>query len=117
LLALPSDVEPVGIVSFGHGTDSLRSYVPSAPTFEGLGIAGLFASGGFALVAPDYVGLGLSPGPHPYLHAATEASASLDLLMAAREASRQSGVKLPRSLYVTGFSQGGQAALALDRII
>jgi pimeloyl-ACP methyl ester carboxylesterase len=107
----------VGIVSFGHGTDSLRSYVPSAPTFEGLGIAGLFASGGFALVAPDYVGLGLSPGPHPYLHAATEASASLDLLMAAREASRQSGVKLPRSLYVTGFSQGGQAALALDRII
>lgn len=37
LLALPSDVEPVGIVSFGHGTDSLRSYVPSAPTFEGLG--------------------------------------------------------------------------------
>jgi hypothetical protein len=37
LLALPTDVEPVGVVSFGHGTDSLKSYVPSAPTGEGLG--------------------------------------------------------------------------------
>jgi pimeloyl-ACP methyl ester carboxylesterase len=117
LLALPTDVEPVGVVSFGHGTDSLKSYVPSAPTGEGLGVSALFASGGFALVATDYVGLGLSPGHHPYLHAATEASASLDLLRAARLAAREAKVKLPRSVYITGFSQGGQAALALDRTI
>jgi pimeloyl-ACP methyl ester carboxylesterase len=117
LLALPTDVEPVGVVSFGHGTDSLKSYVPSAPTGEGLGVSALFASGGFALVATDYVGLGLSPGHHPYLHAATEASASLDLLRAVRLTARESKVKLPRSVYITGFSQGGQAALALDRTI
>jgi pimeloyl-ACP methyl ester carboxylesterase len=107
----------VGTVSFAHGTDSLKSYVPSAPTFEGLGVAALFASGGFALVAPDYVGLGVSPGNHPYLHAATEASASLDLLRAARQAAREMKIKLPRSVYITGFSQGGQAAMALDRTI
>jgi len=117
LFALPTDVEPIGVVSFGHGTDSLKRYVPSAPTFEAEGVAGLFASGGFALVAPDYLGLGGSIGPHPYLHADTEASASLDLLAAARRAARASKVTLPSSVYITGFSQGGQTALALDRAI
>jgi pimeloyl-ACP methyl ester carboxylesterase len=117
LFALPTDVEPLGVVSFGHGTDSLTRYVPSAPTLEAEGVAGLFASGGFALVAPDYLGLGESTGPHPYLHADTEASASLDLLTAARHAARASNVTLPSSVYITGFSQGGQTALALDRAI
>jgi pimeloyl-ACP methyl ester carboxylesterase len=117
LFALPTDVEPLGVVSFGHGTDSLKRYVPSAPTLEAEAVAGLFASGGFALVAPDYLGLGESSGPHPYLHADTEASASLDLLTAARHAARASNVALPSSVYITGFSQGGQTALALDRAI
>jgi dienelactone hydrolase len=117
LMALPTDLNPVGVVSFGHGTDSLKSYVPSAPTLEGEAVAGLFASGGFALVAPDYVGLGQSPGSHPYLHANSEASASLDLLTAARRAARAASVALPSLLYITGFSQGGQTALALDEMI
>jgi pimeloyl-ACP methyl ester carboxylesterase len=117
LFALPTDVEPVGVVSFGHGTDSLKSYVPSTPTLEAEGVAGLFASGGFALVAPDYLGLGESTGPHPYLHANSAASASLDLLTAARGAARGLKVTLPSSVYITGFSQGGQTALALDRAI
>jgi len=117
LLAWPTDVEPVGVVVFGHGTDTLKAYVPSAPTLEGEGVAGLFASGGFVLVAPDYVGLGMSTGPHPYLQASTEASVSLDLLTAARRVARTMAVSLPSSLYITGFSQGGQTALALDRAI
>jgi hypothetical protein len=117
LMALPTDLDPIGVVSFGHGTDSLKSYVPSAPTLEGEAVAGLFASGGFALIAPDYVGLGQSSGSHPYLHADSEASASLDLLMAARRAARAASVALPPLVYITGFSQGGQTALALDDLI
>lgn len=117
LLTLPTDLEPVGVVCFGHGTDTLKAYVPSAPTLEGEGVGALFASGGFALVAPDYVGLGESSGPHPYLLASTEASASLDLLVAARRAARTVDVTLPSAVYITGFSQGGQTALALDRAI
>jgi len=117
LLALPTDIEPVGVVLFGHGTSTQKSYVPSAPTLEGETVAALFASGGFALAAPDYVGMGTSPGPHPYLNAAAEATASLDLLTASRHAARSTNIELPRSLYMTGFSQGGQTALALDRAI
>ena len=120
MLALPTDIEPVGVVWFGHGTSASRSgeSVPSTPSpGQGQGLATLFGAGGFALVAPDYVGLGLSPGPHPYLHRATEASASLDLLTAARWSAQELNVNLPQSVYLTGFSQGGQAALALDEAI
>jgi hypothetical protein len=120
LLALPTDLKPVGIVWFGHGTSAARSgeSVPSRPGLgQGAGMAALFAAGGFALVAPDYVGLGLSPGPHPYLHRPTEATASQDLLTAARWAAQEEKVILPQSLYLSGFSQGGQAALALDHVI
>jgi pimeloyl-ACP methyl ester carboxylesterase len=117
LMALPTDLDPVGVVSFGHGTNSLKSYVPSAPTLEGEAVAGLFASGGFAVVAPDYVGLGQSSGPHPYLHANSEASASLDLLTAAHRAARAASVAFPSLVFLTGFSQGGQTALALDEMI
>jgi pimeloyl-ACP methyl ester carboxylesterase len=120
LLALPADTAPIGVVWFGHGTSAARSgqSVPATPEFgQGTGVAALFAGGGFALVAPDYVGLGLSPGPHPYLHRASEATVSIDLLMAVRQAAREARVSLPESLYLTGFSQGGQAALALDHAI
>ena len=102
LLALPIDIEPVGVVSFEHGTSAEKSNVPSAPgSGEGQVISALFASGGFALVAPDYVGLGLSPGPHPYLHATTEASASLDLLTAGAQLG--SDAELPADRVANGI--------------
>ncbi|MBV8632837.1 MAG: alpha/beta fold hydrolase [Silvibacterium sp.] len=118
LLVLPTDMGPIATVVFEHGTTAQKTNVLSTPgSGEGQAIAGLFGSGGFALVAPDYLGLGLSPGPHPYLHAASEATATVDLLRAAKEAARSRQTRLPRRLYLTGFSQGGQAALATDRLI
>jgi pimeloyl-ACP methyl ester carboxylesterase len=118
LLALPTDIEPIGTVVFEHGTSSQKINVPSTPgSGEGQTISALFGSGGFALVAPDYVGLGLSPGTHPYLHASSEATATVDLLNAAKEAARGWKTQLPKEIYLTGFSQGGQAVLATDRLI
>src|SRR5205814_3415033 len=71
-----------------------------------------FASDGYAVAAPDYVGLGTLPGRHPYLHADTEASASLDMLQAGDTVSRRMAVTLSRKVFLTGFSQGGHAAMA-----
>ena len=45
----------------------------------------IFAAFGYVVCAPDFVGLGDSPGVHPYVHAKTEASAAIDMLRAARE--------------------------------
>jgi hypothetical protein len=72
-----------------------------------------YASAGFASVAPDYLGMGLGPGPHPFLNITTEASASLDLLRAARTVAAGQQRLLRREVYVTGFSQGGSAATGL----
>ncbi|MBO2452799.1 hypothetical protein J4573_37305 [Actinomadura barringtoniae] len=77
----------------------------------------LFAGAGYAGVAPDYLGLGLGPGFHPYGHAGSEASASLDLLRAARTVAGSHGRTLEPRVFVTGFSQGGQAAMALGRVL
>src|SRR6516165_8993653 len=70
-------------VEFGHGTMVPRRDAPSVnPQSDGR-LAGLVAaSAGFAAIAPDDLGLGVGPGFHPFLHAASEASASLDLLRA-----------------------------------
>ncbi|WP_251941238.1 lipase family protein [Nocardia sp. CDC159] len=67
-----------------------------------------FIEKGFALVAPDYLGLGrFDTGVHPYLELKTEASATIDMVKAARAAHPELG----RRWAVFGGSQGGQAAL------
>ncbi|MEV6767455.1 alpha/beta fold hydrolase [Nocardia sp. NPDC051030] len=72
-----------------------------------------FVKKGFAVVAPDYLGLGkFDTGPHPYLETRTEATATIDLVKAAREARPD----LSRTWAVTGFSQGGHAALGAANV-
>jgi acetyl esterase/lipase len=114
LLALPQAQRgPLPLVVYEHSTAAGKMDAPSflRETDSRL-IPFFFASDGFAAVAPDYLGLGVSPGRHPYLHAASEASATLDLLRAADLVSRHRGVRLSHNVFITGHSQGGHAAMA-----
>jgi hypothetical protein len=77
----------------------------------------LFASDGYATVAPDYLGLGTGPGYHPYLDAASETTASIDMLDAAVAFADRRGRAFDPAILVTGFSQGGEAAMALGRAL
>jgi len=105
-------------VEFGHGTMVARRDAPSVnPQSDGQLTGLVAASAGFAAVAPDYLGLGAGPGHHPFLHAASEASASLDLLRASLAIAARHGHRLDPRVFVTGFSQGGQAAMALGRVL
>jgi alpha/beta superfamily hydrolase len=114
LLALPqARAGPLPVVLYDHSTAAGRTDTPSFLTeTEARVIPFFFASDGYAVAAPDYLGLGTSPGRHPYLHAETEASASLDMLTAAQTVSRRLARPLSRTVFVTGFSQGAQAAMA-----
>jgi predicted esterase len=94
-----------------------RDEAPSVDTGGRSDEAMLFSSAGYAVVVPDYVGLGRGPGPHPYLQAATEASAGVDLLRAARSAATALGRSLDPKVLVAGFSQGGQGATALSKAL
>ncbi|WP_227979850.1 lipase family protein [Nocardia spumae] len=118
---VPPGPAPAGgwpVVAYDHGTtglgpgcsgisDPVHAPYPSSRGKEDR-ILQYFQSKGFAVVAPDYLGLGrFDTGPHPYLERRTEATATLDLLRAARATYPE----LSRTWVAVGASQGGQAAL------
>ena len=119
LVAFPRSDAPLrGVVSFQHGTASLRNAVPSAPDLNnGVMAAAAFAGHGYLLVAPDYLGFGSSTQPHPYYHSASTANAVVDLLRASRSVAAAAGFAWPDALFLVGFSQGGHATLAAQRAL
>lgn len=103
---------------YEHGTLPTKRYAPSVSAGgDGRLVPVMFAAAGFASGAPDYLGLGLGPGRHPYMDTASEVTASADLLRAARDLAARHGRALDGRVMVTGFSQGGQAAMALGRAL
>lgn len=99
------------MVAYCHGTVLKQYDVPSYNNLEGF-LAKIFASTGFIAVAPDYLGLGVNAGIHPYVHAESEATATIDLIRATREFLETKPQQDNGELFITGYSQGGQAAMA-----
>ena len=99
--------------TYMHGTIFERDDAPSYSGFEGeLGY--LMASGGMLTLMPDYLGLGGSTELlHPYVHADSEAESGLALLAAATALSDELGVAMNGQHFVSGYSQGGHAAMAM----
>jgi secretory lipase len=104
------------LVSYQHGTITQTNTAPSSMDITGevsVGIA--FATTGYAAVVPDYLGLGDSPGFHPYHHARSEATACVDMLRAAKSFCATNGFLLTNQLFLCGYSQGGHTTMALLR--
>jgi len=104
------------LFSYQHGTITQTNDAPSSMDVTGevsVGIA--FATTGYAAVVPDYLGLGDSPGLHPYHHARSEATACVDMLRAAKTFCASNGFALNNELFLCGYSQGGHATMALLR--
>jgi hypothetical protein len=103
---------------YQHGTSGSKQDVPSFNYNGGEGSIGLLFGGlGYVALMPDYLGLGVSDGFHPYVHAASEASVALDMLRAAADYTAANNVQTNSQLFITGYSQGGHAAMALQREI
>jgi hypothetical protein len=101
-------------VIYQHGTVDNRNDVPS--NVKGGWEAGaVFAGLGFFTMLPDYLGLGTSRGYHPYVHAASQSWAASDMLQAAVSFAANAGISLNEKLFITGYSQGGHASMALHR--
>ncbi|MFJ5547604.1 alpha/beta hydrolase [Streptomyces sp. NPDC093225] len=116
LLVLPvGGPRRLDLVSDTHGTVTHRDSAPSGGIGDNRLTAYLHASAGRAVAAPDYLGLGGGPGRHPYMDTRSSVTASHDMLRAARAAAARLGRPVSRDVYVTGFSQGGQVAMALGR--
>jgi hypothetical protein len=111
---VPAGEPPAGgwpVIAWAHGTSGVaRSCAPSAMKDVYYGDEGLMpmVAAGFAVVAPDYHGLG-TEGPHQYLNPAAQAHDVIDAIPAARAALPELGSRW----VADGHSEGGRAAWAV----
>lgn len=112
---MPSSGWP--IVAWAHGTTGVAdrcapSKLKNADGLFDLGgnlsLVNLLLSEGYAVVAPDYEGLG-TDGIHPFLNAQSEGES---IIYAVRAAKQQYRTQLADQWAVVGHSQGGHAAIA-----
>ncbi|MDR2813348.1 MAG: hypothetical protein LBB79_01645 [Prevotellaceae bacterium] len=112
-------------VVYNHGTNSNRNSAPSVDIqsltspdiFLGAAVASAF---GCAVLIPDYIGYGESKDiTHPYMHGESLGQAGLDFIRAYREyaAEPSAGLSFNDSIFITGYSEGGYAAVALHKAI
>jgi fermentation-respiration switch protein FrsA (DUF1100 family) len=121
-LLVPVTTQALPLLSYQHGTisPSSESMAPSyySSSSEVYSAVSVLASTGYIVSAPDYIGYGASKSlPHPYEHAASLASTSLDMLRAAREFCQRENVKLNQKNFLLGYSEGGFATLALHKLM
>ncbi|MGB7069209.1 MAG: lipase family protein [Pyrinomonadaceae bacterium] len=120
LVVVPSNGAPNGLVVFNHGTTVYNGHMPSRFTSKTKGTEPetailAFASGGYAIAMPDYIGQGDHTGGHPYPANIVNAQAGIDLIKAASEVGRRNTVNIGRQLFITGYSEGGGVAMAQVR--
>ena len=116
VVPVSADCDSLPMLSYAHGTVLKKEDVPSRNNQEAT-IAKIGASVGAISVAPDYLGLGDNPGLHPYLHAESEATATLDAIRAARELLDTLNIGDDGEVFFTGYSQGGHAAMAAAKYV
>ncbi|QJW92430.1 phospholipase [Spirosoma taeanense] len=117
LLLVPNTTTAVPMISQQHGTIFDDSEAPSnfGPASEAYQYATIFASIGYIMACPDYIGYGASKNlPHTYEHRASLAQAGLDMIRASREyINSHSAINWDSRLYLAGYSEGGYATMAL----
>ncbi|MDM7920900.1 MAG: lipase family protein, partial [Pyrinomonadaceae bacterium] len=122
LVAWPLSGAPKGLVVYCHGTtvDRDRSpsrFKPGSEEAETLAAITGFTGGGYAVVLPDYIGLGDHKAAHPYPLSKVNARSGVDIIPAARALARQKSYNIGQNLFITGYSEGGGVAMALTQAL
>lgn len=76
-----------------------------------------YATDGYMALYPHYIGLGKGEKTHLYQIAESEAFANIDMLRAVRELNKELALIPNQQLFITGYSQGGHAAMATHKMI
>ncbi len=109
------------ISSWGHGTQTRRSRAASTMNGGTWQIGPTFASTGYIVCLPDFVGLGAGYDTtvrvHPYQHEFSQAHNTLNILRAARQLADTLGVNLNGDVFLFGYSQGGYVTAATHKLI
>jgi pimeloyl-ACP methyl ester carboxylesterase len=116
LLYVPlAPAKALSIMIYNHGTEMCRERSCDYTGEQSICLA--FATDEYVVVSPDYIGMGKSNTIQLYMDAATEAGATVDMLTAAKQLLLLLQVKTNKQLFVTGYSQGGHAAMATTRLL
>jgi hypothetical protein len=104
------------LMVYNHGTILKKNQAPSMGGGEYvIGVA--MAADAMVVAMPDYLGLGTSPGIHPYHHAHSEATCVIDMIRATRELMQVLSYELNGQVFLTGYSQGGHVTMAAHKLI
>ena len=117
LLSIPRKdvIEKSPLLSYQHGTIFLNRQAPSISSTSINAIMQL-AGIGYIVSAPDYIGYGESANQmHPYIHAKSLASASIDMLRASKAFLKSKNIRFNQQLFLAGYSEGGYATLAMQK--
>ena len=125
MLIIPTELPEVvsktlglSMVSDDHGTIFANK---EAPTLQNSTIGKppassalvLSAIGGFATLQPDYIGFGDSNDHyHPFILKKSLANATVDFIKTVKTFATDNNIKLNNQLFLTGYSEGGYAAMA-----
>lgn len=120
VLVPPSGNGPFPLLSAQHGTIFDRhvapTYLDSCPEAQAWLME--VAAKGYVVVMADYIGLGKTGTTlHPYFHTQTEATATRDMIRAARDFCKEQGILLNEKLFLVGYSQGGHVTASLQRLL
>ncbi len=118
-LIVPDSNSPLPLISFQHGTLTNEEDAPSYFSSDDYLATAFFASTGYIIALPDYLGYGSSRQlDHPYEHGHSLASASRDMLRAVREYDLSNPqFRASDKLFLTGYSQGGYATMSLLKLL
>lgn len=106
------------ILSYQHGTQMTKAEAPSKRGGMEWIIGLAMAADGYVAALPDYIGLGYDvTNRHPYQHARSEATATIDMIRASREACANLNISLNGQVLLAGYSQGGHATMAAHKMI
>ena len=111
-ISVPSvDDSAFPIYLFGHGTEIRRA---GAPSMSGFNVLNMWVStSGYIYIEPDYLGLGISQGLHPYHLKDVTASTMIDMIYASKSlCNNLNNIQFNNQLFIAGYSEGGYAAMA-----
>lgn len=125
IISFPRDVENAPVIVWPHPTMGFTDEcAPTAVGLLGAAYPVVFSSLGFIVVSPDYLGMsgwtGESEELHPYVVAEPTAVLSIDALRALPKLIEKYNIPIsfdPNEIVIWGASEGGYAALFIDRYL
>jgi len=130
ILLVPKNDEPIYFMGYFHGTViplnvfGVKKSVPSlydagkTDFFEVRNIGLAYASAGYTVFMPDYIGYGSTAGEeHPYVYYPELFKACIDGMLACKTYFSEQQMSYDNRVFLGGWSQGGGASLSAHKYI